>query len=139
MIDLGANLKHDESAFVLFSIENQELPAALVSRVVVLVTIQPPAPPIFSLGLVVATPGAIAALSRSGEGHLHLLSRHQRGDWGNVPPEDAKSNDAAVAHEADEESRQRVLSSYATKLGEKLWIITEHDRSVTTILLPDEY
>lgn len=63
---------------------------------------------------------------------LDLLLRHAAGDWGDVCPEDWQLNDQAVEH------GDRVLSSYIVG-GTKLWIITEWDRSVTTILLPGEY
>lgn len=86
----------------------------------------------FPLGLVVSTPGAIDLLDRSGTNASHLLTRHQSGDWGTVCATDAKLNDQAVIDGA------RVLSAYV--LGsERLWIITEADRSVSTILLPSEY
>lgn len=61
------------------------------------------------------------------------LVRHLAGDWGNLDEHDWKENDAAL------EYGFRLLSSYATRDGTKFWIITEHDRSVTTILLPEEY
>jgi len=93
----------------------------------------------FKLGQMVATPGAIAALQRSGDDPATFIARHRAGDWGDVPPEDAKLNDAAIAHEGEPDKRDRVLSSYRTSANEKLWIITEHDRSVTTMLLPEEY
>ena len=85
------------------------------------------------LGRVVATPGALEALERSGEGVIGFLARHQRGDWGDVCPEDAEANRQAVEHGF------RVLSAYETKAGDKLWVITEADRSSTCILLPSEY
>ncbi len=93
----------------------------------------------FRLGQIVATPGALAALERSGETALPLLGRHQRNDWGEVCVEDKKLNDEAVAHEGDPERQSRILSAYRTGLGDRIWIITEADRSVTTILLPTEY
>ena len=101
----------------------------------------PSSPPCtgFRLGQIVATPGALSALERSGEDPLLFVSRHGQCDWGDICAEDRKLNDAAVAREADPEWRGRVLSAYATKLGERLWIITEADRSATTLLLPDEY
>src|SRR5690348_14752048 len=89
--------------------------------------------PKFSLGQIVATPGALAALGRSGEFPQKFLSRHASGDWGEVDAEDKRANDQALRHGL------RILSAYITSTGEKLWIITEADRSVTTILLPDEY
>jgi hypothetical protein len=86
----------------------------------------------FEPGKVVATPGAMELLERKNEPGLWYLSRHLRGDWGTVPEEDKKSNDEAL------ERGNRLLSAYDVQ-GEKLWIITEADRSVTTLLLPEEY
>lgn len=84
------------------------------------------------LGQIVATPGAIAAAGGDFAGLFPLLARHVAGDWGEVDDEDAKMNDEAVVN------GDRVLSSY--KVGdEKVWIITEADRSATTFLLPSEY
>ena len=91
------------------------------------------------LGRVVATPGALAALQRAGQSASDFLSRHQRGDWGDLCADDSKLNDEAVAHEHDEEFRTRVLSAYRTKLDERLWVITEADRSSTCLLLPEDY
>ena len=86
----------------------------------------------FSLGHLVATPGALELLERMAVNEYDLLQRHQRGDWGNVPAEDAIENENSVVN------GNRILSSY--QLGdERIWIITEADRSVTTLLLPEEY
>lgn len=87
----------------------------------------------FSLGHIVATPGALAELNRSGDNPARYLARHQSGDWGDVPPEDAAENELSL--------RQgfRILSSYRLRTGTKIWILTEADRSATTILLPEEY
>lgn len=94
----------------------------------------------FKLGQVVATPGALAALKESDQSALPFLLKHQTGDWGSeVCDDDKKLNDEAVAHEGNLDQQQRVLSAYRTSKNEKLWIITEYDRSVTTILLPSEY
>jgi hypothetical protein len=95
--------------------------------------------PLFQLGQVVATPGALAAVSRSRA--LDCLTRHQRGDWGVVDHDDAAANLEAVG------AGNRILSAYAIDPAKPskghgdntLWIITEADRSVTTLLLPDEY
>jgi hypothetical protein len=92
-----------------------------------------PAPIRFSLGQVVATPGALDLLDRTATNAADLLQRHQSGDWGSVPTEDADLNDYSVTHEG------RLLSSYPLNDSERLWIITEWDRSVTTLLLPSEY
>jgi hypothetical protein len=85
------------------------------------------------LGQLVATPGALAALEKAGQSYLEFIARHQRGDWGEVCGEDWALNDEAVGNET------RILSAYRTAKQEQLWIITEWDRSVTTLLLPDEY
>jgi hypothetical protein len=94
----------------------------------------------FKLGQIVATQGALAALKESNQSALPFLLQHQTGDWGSeVCDEDKRLNDEAVAHEGDPDQQQRVLSCYRTSKNERIWIITEHDRSVTTILLPSEY
>jgi hypothetical protein len=93
----------------------------------------------FSLGRVVATPGALAALENAGQSAEHFLSLHASGAWGDLDREDRDSNERAIAHEGDPDVQERVLSGYVTCLGVTLWIITEHDRSATTILMPDEY
>ena len=88
---------------------------------------------LFDLGSLVATPGALAALAKSGQTPLDFLSRHITGDWGELCEEDRKENQLSV------QQGFRILSSYKTNSGEKIWVITEADRSVTTVLLPDEY
>ena len=93
----------------------------------------------FKLGQLVATPGAIAALTKSGDEISVYIQRHRCCDWGDVPPEDAKLNDEAVAHEGNPDQQGRVLSSYRTSAGDRIWLITEFDRTVTTMLLPEEY
>jgi hypothetical protein len=89
--------------------------------------------PLFPLGRVVATPGALAALEAAGDPAAKFLARHARGDWGNVDTDDAKENDLSLREGF------RILSAYQTADGTGLWIITEADRSATTLLLPDEY
>jgi len=89
--------------------------------------------PRFSLGQVVATPGALEALTESGQSPDEFLRRHVSGDWGDVCEEDQEANENALRY------GERLLSSYRTSKGTKLWIITEADRSSTTLLLPDEY
>lgn len=88
--------------------------------------------PLFALGQTVATPGALVAMEQSGVSPLALLSRHQRGDWGDLDEEDKITNDNAL------KDGRRVLSSYRFDKV-TLWVITEADRSATTILLPEEY
>ncbi len=89
--------------------------------------------PLFSLGQLVATPGALRALQISGESPKVFLDRHVTGDWGDMDTEDQKANDAAV------KDGSRIFSAHTTSKGVKLWVITEADRTATTILLPDEY
>jgi hypothetical protein len=89
---------------------------------------------LFPLGQVVATPGALSALGDEGISAHDLLRRHASGDWGELSEEDRQENELSVRHGF------RILSAYTLpKTGVKLWIITEADRSATTLLLPDEY
>lgn len=83
------------------------------------------------LGQILATRGALSRLS--GEELSAALIRHRSGDWGMVDDEDWQANDRAAQH------GERVLSVYQDSLGEPFWVITEADRSATTVLLPDEY
>jgi hypothetical protein len=84
------------------------------------------------LGKVVATPGAIKLLAEAGEDAFDYLAHHATGDWGELCAFDRRQNEVALRHGF------RVLSSYPVGEG-RVWIITEADRSVTTILLPEEY
>jgi len=88
---------------------------------------------LFALGRLVATPGALDILTHAGQSPSEFLSRHQGGDWGECCEEDARENELSV------KQGFRILSLYSTCKGEKLWVITEADRSVTTLLLPSEY
>lgn len=89
--------------------------------------------PLFSLGRTVATRGALDALTEAGQSPLGFLRRHVTGDWGEVCADDAAENDLSLREGF------RILSAYRTTAGVRLWVITEADRSVTTILLPEEY
>jgi hypothetical protein len=89
--------------------------------------------PLFTLGQVVATPGALAALEKAGQQPGDFLARHVSGDWGELDPGDIKENELSLHHGF------RLLSAYHTSAGDKLWVITEADRSSTCILLPEEY
>jgi hypothetical protein len=87
---------------------------------------------LFPLGMICATPGALRAMVLHAIDATELLVRHQSGDWGDLCDADRRDNERAVAEGS------RILSSY--RVGTvKLWIITEYDRSITTILLPEEY
>jgi hypothetical protein len=89
--------------------------------------------PLFSLGMVVGTPGAVRALEAAGQHPQEFLDRHVHGDWGEVPEADKQENDFSLQHGF------RILSAYTTKAGERIWVLTEADRSATTMLLPKEY
>ncbi len=87
---------------------------------------------LFPLGAVVATPGALDLLDRNGINATTYLMRHQCGDFGTIDSADAQENMTDIKY------RLRVLSAYDVGT-ERLWIITEADRSSTTLLLPSEY
>src|SRR5688500_20020700 len=85
-----------------------------------------------ALGQTVITPGAEEALQIAGQTAIEFLRRHMSGDWGELSEGDVKENELSL------EQGFRLLSRYETTKGERLWIITEADRSATTILLPIE-
>ena len=89
--------------------------------------------PLFDLGQLVVTPGALAVLEKTGQNPMEFLSRHVTGDWGEIPEEDKKENLFRL------EKGFRLLSSYRTTAGDRVWVITEANRSHTTLLLPEEY
>jgi hypothetical protein len=89
--------------------------------------------PLFPLGTICCTPGAVLKLMRFGADGLQLLARHVTGDFGDLGDEDKASNTAAIAEGG------RVFSSYEIAPRVKVWVITEADRSSTTLLLPSEY
>lgn len=89
--------------------------------------------PRFPMGRPAITPAAEGALEAAGVPAILLLARHIHGDWGNLPVEDQTANELALL------TGRRLLSSYDLPGSRKVWIITEADRSVTTILLPDDY
>ena len=80
-----------------------------------------------------ATPGALEALSQAEQDPLELITRHVVGDWGDLEDEDKQENELSVNRQL------RILSAYNLPTGGKVWVITEADRSSTTILLPSEY
>jgi hypothetical protein len=88
---------------------------------------------LFSLGQIVATPGALSALEKAGQSASQFLVRHALGDWGDLCVEDKQANAEAL------QEKLRLLSAYRLTDGTKIWVITEADRSVTTVLLPSEY
>ena len=94
---------------------------------------EPRLSPRFSLGQVVATPGALEALRSAEQEPVGFLARHVTGDWGDLEEEDKQENELSV------EQGYRILSAYTLSDETRVWIITEADRSATTILLPSEY
>jgi hypothetical protein len=96
-----------------------------------MVAINKPKPP--PLGRLLSTPAALQTMDEAQQLPLDLFMRHQRGDWGEVGNDDKQANEQAL------ENGERLLSAYRLKTGVKVWVITEADRSATTILLPDEY
>ena len=94
--------------------------------------------PLFKPGRLLATPGALEALERSGQNIWTFVTRHLAGDWGTVDADDKAANDEAL------KDGSRLLSAYVLSTGEKIWIITEAaddygNRAATTVLTPDEY
>ena len=86
----------------------------------------------FNLGQVVATPGALEVLGEAGRSPVEFLSRHVRGDWGELCEEDRQANEDAL------HSGGRLFSAYSVD-EVRIWVITEADRSSTCVLLPEEY
>ena len=87
----------------------------------------------FALGQLVATPGALEKIQEAEQSPLELIARHVTGDWGQLDEEDRNENKLSL------EKGYRILSAYILRSGVKVWVITEADRSVTTVLLPSEY
>lgn len=94
---------------------------------------QPVDPPLFPLGQVVATPGALAVMQALGISPWTLVRRHQRLDPGELGLADQQANRDDLA------AGERIFSKYAVGNGQSVYVITERDRSVTTLLLPEEY
>jgi len=95
----------------------------------------------FSLGRIVATPGALAALEKVGKAPIDFLQRHARGDWGEALCDEDKQANAQALKDGT-----RLLSSYKITPEQNLWIITDGvidfdtgQRYATTLLLPEEY
>lgn len=88
----------------------------------------------FPTGKLVSTPAAVETLARAGVSPLDLVRRHQSGDWGELDDEDKQANDEALLDGG------RIFSSYVLPTtNEKVWVITEADRSSTCCLLPSDY
>lgn len=89
--------------------------------------------PLFSLGQVVARPGALETLANANVMAMALVARHVSGDWGDLCEEDKQLNQEALRDGG------RIFSSYTLVDQSRIWVITEADRSATTLLLPDDY
>ena len=87
----------------------------------------------FHLGQVLITPPAEAVLQEAGRTFQEFLDRHASGDWGEIDVDDWNANEEALT------SGARLMSVYGVNEKQKIWIITEADRSATTLLLPDNY
>lgn len=87
----------------------------------------------FALGQLLTTPGAADLLNELDLSPFEFVNRHWHGDWGDIDAEDVQANLAALKY------GNRILSAYDIGAGQKLWVITEADRSATTLLLPEEY
>jgi hypothetical protein len=85
------------------------------------------------LGQTLATPGALEALNQAGQSPDEFLARHQGGDWGDLCDEDKAENELSL------KEGFRLFSAYELNTDVRVWVITEADRSATTILLPEEY
>jgi hypothetical protein len=83
----------------------------------------------FQLGRLLATPGALRAMEEAGDNPAAFLLRHMSGDWGDLGAKDVRENEFSLQQDL------RLLSAYRLADGTKIWIITEADRSATTILL----
>ena len=114
------------------------------------VSLKPTGPRLFFPGRVVATPGAIELMAITETSPLVLISMHVAGDWGDCHPDDVQVNNDALRDGARVMSVYRLPlvdktkakdgdSSAADTEDDRVWVITEADRSVTTILLPEEY
>lgn len=88
---------------------------------------------LFPLGQLVMTTGAHDAIADADQLPYEFLARHAAGDWGELSDDDKQENELSVAEGF------RILSAYRTAQDVRLWVITEADRSLTTILLPEEY
>ena len=87
----------------------------------------------FAPGRILATPGALAAMEEAGISPASLLLRHLSGDWGDLCPEDKEENELSLREGF------RILSAYTLPTGQKIWLISEADRSVTTFIRPVDY
>lgn len=131
LLQIFEYLKDEEHEYKQLSPEERE---KHIFRAVLILRADPYVPwERLELGSRVITPGATEALEKAGQQAWQFFSRQAARDWGDVCTDDWDENNLSL------EQGFRILSSYRTAAGEKLWVITEADRSSTTILLPDEY
>ena len=88
---------------------------------------------LFELGKLYTTPGAQAAMMEADQDPLALIQRHVTGDWSKLDEHDQAENRLSIDRDL------RIMSAYTLSTGVKVWVITEADRSSTTVLLPSEY
>ncbi|KVG12479.1 hypothetical protein [Burkholderia thailandensis] len=89
--------------------------------------------PRFKLGRIFATPAALEAIANARVSIIDLLIRHMRGDWGDLSESDRQQNELSV------KAGLRLLSCYVLPGHQTVWVVTEWDRTATTILLPGDY
>jgi hypothetical protein len=87
----------------------------------------------FNLGRTLITPGALHALKDAEVTASSYLQRHASGDWGDVMPEDREDNEDALRNGG------RLFSAYRTPLNQAIWVVTDAERSMTTVFRPEEY
>ena len=122
--DTPEEQRRDTIANIVAALQDELADVASEVRVILLT---------FPVGQIVATPGALDALGDAKQSLSEFLARHCARDWGELGAEDRKANDDAL------QAGERLLSAYRLPDGEQIWIITEANRSTTTILLPSEY
>jgi hypothetical protein len=89
--------------------------------------------PLFELGQLLMTSGVAELVQQEGLDPIPFIIRHGKGNWGDLDAEDLRANEIAL------NTGSRLFSSYNLSNNRKLWVITEWDRSCTTLLLPNEY
>jgi hypothetical protein len=94
--------------------------------------------PLFRLGKIISTSAALQALREARQDPFELVNRHQAGDWGEVSRDVRQANDLS-ARSTFSKAREKILSTYTLRTGLRIWILTEADRSVTTLFRPEEF
>lgn len=92
--------------------------------------------PKFNLGKTTVTFFARLAIERSAQDVEKILNQHQKGNWGDVTPEEKKQNDEIVK---GKDKNKKILSAYETEMSEIIWIVTDLGKRQTIVFLPHEY